>query len=125
MKLLIVEDDADTLDIMSAYLGSVGFIVTVAETASIARIKIRDYLHDAILLDFCLSGLDVASFVREVRARNPSIRIILASGIDGIDTIAESLECKGFLKKPYDPEEAAKLLESLSFARPELKAVSG
>ena len=56
-----------------------------------------------IILDMTMPGMSGAEALREIRAIDGDARVILTSGYDGQDTVAElkAMEGVAFLQKPY------------------------
>ena len=101
--VLLVEDDADVIEIASAYLRELGYTVKPAVNAQagldlIGREGEVDLLFADILMRGRISGLDLA---REVRRRFPSILVLLTTGSSSSaqDAVRQGFEV---LQKPYD-----------------------
>jgi two-component system, NtrC family, sensor kinase len=113
--VLLVEDDAEVIEIASAYLRELGYSVKPAASAqagleAIVREGEVDLLFADILLRGGMNGLDLA---REVRQRFPSILVLLTTGhsVSAQDGVREGFEV---LQKPYD---LAALKRALAAAR--------
>ena len=113
--VLLVEDDADVIEIARAYLREIGYSVKQAASAR-AGLDILDHegevdlLFSDILMHGDMNGLDLA---REVRRRFPAILVLLTSGYS---SSAQAAIRQGFevLQKPYD---LAALKRGLAAAR--------
>jgi two-component system, NtrC family, sensor kinase len=102
-SVLLVEDDADVIEIARAYLRELGYSVKQAASAQagldiLNREGEVDLLFSDILMRGCMNGLDLA---REVRRRFPAILVLLTSGYS---SSAQAAVGQGFevLQKPYD-----------------------
>lgn len=103
MKILIVEDDLNLLDVVSKFLKDERYIIESASTFIQARTKIEDYDYDCILLDVMLpdgNGLDLLTVLRnEGKVTN----VIILSAKDSIDDRVKGLElgADDYLPKPF------------------------
>jgi PAS domain S-box-containing protein len=69
VRVLVVEDDIETRDILSAILDRAGFSYRVATRASEALTVLDDWQPDVIVSDIGMPDMDGYAFVRELRAR--------------------------------------------------------
>jgi DNA-binding response OmpR family regulator len=65
--VLVVEDDADTRDIVELTLGQHGFEVLSVATAEDGLARLGDFDADLLLVDLGLPGMDGLSLVREIK----------------------------------------------------------
>jgi PAS domain S-box-containing protein len=107
LRVLVVEDDPDSGEMLALFLSHYGHHVEVASSLSAATSKLEEH-WDAVLSDIALpdgSGLDVARRVRQMS--QPPERVIALSGFGSNDDIRASLEA-GFddhLVKPIDLDQ--------------------
>jgi len=69
VRVLVVEDDIETRDILSAILDRAGFSYRVATRASEALTVLDDWQPDVIVSDIGMPDMDGYAFLRELRAR--------------------------------------------------------
>jgi DNA-binding response OmpR family regulator len=67
-RVLLVDDDARLLHIVSLYLESQGFEVLTAATGEAAVVLLEGRLPDLVILDIVLPGLDGLDICRRLRA---------------------------------------------------------
>ncbi|HTW62218.1 MAG TPA: PAS domain S-box protein [Terracidiphilus sp.] len=111
---LVVDDEADLLDIADAYLAELGYTVIRAEDAATALAVLErtpeiDLLLTDIIMPGELNGFELAEKVRKMR---PEIRIIFTSGFPA-EALAErsgKLEGGPLLHKPYLRAEFADMV---------------
>ncbi len=112
LRVLLVEDDADSLELLSTVLATAGHQVATATSVAEARARAGDG-WDAVVSDVGLpdgSGLDVARHVRAL-PDPPSLAVAL-SGYGSADDVARSREA-GFdihLVKPIEPSRLLHVL---------------
>ena len=117
-EVLVIEDHADTLDILVSALDGSGWSVVVARTFADAVARLDGLREPALVSDLGLldgSGHDVVRRFRE-RHAGPAIAV---SGYGSEADVAASLDA-GFdahLVKPIDPDRLERLLAELDAAR--------
>lgn len=113
-KILVVEDDAKIVNIVTKTLKKNGFSSVSAETTSKARSILQTEAIDLILLDINLPDGDGVDFTREVRKSLETPIIFVSGRTDVYDTII-GLEIGGddFVKKPFEPRELIARIHSV------------
>ena len=121
--VLVVDDEAATLQMVEAVLRSRGYRVLTARGGAEAlelydrnRPEIR-----AVLLDMMMPDMDGLAVMSRFRERDPDIRIIGSSGLQVTRRAAEMLSANraAFLPKPYsDGQLLAALTEILQRPNP-------
>lgn len=115
--ILIVDDDADTLEMYEIGLAGDGFSpVGIRDGASVA-LQVDALNPDAVVTDLQLQGTtgwSVMEAVKERAAARP-IPVVLLTGYASadIDARAQSLGCAAVLTKPCTPDELAVVLRRL------------
>lgn len=114
MKILIVEDDGDTREVLSLLLTKAGHEVIEAADGESAIKEFTNCDCSVVLLDWMLpgmSGLEVADRLRAIR----HVYIIMVTGkekeVNAINAIEAGV--RDYLQKPFDPVE---LMESVEVA---------
>jgi DNA-binding response OmpR family regulator len=117
LKLLVVEDDAASLDLMAELLQRFKAEVRPISDSQAAPDLIQREKFDGIFLDLkmpILSGFELAKLVRE-SACNKATPLVIVTGRDEQDTmhLSFSLGATYFLQKPIDTQKLALLLEKI------------
>ncbi len=105
-KILIVDDDELTRQVLSSYFENEGYDVLCATTAEEAEELLVLGTVDLILLDIRMPGKDGLTLTRELRINN-EVGIILVTGSqDEVDRLI-GLECGAddYVTKPFNPRE--------------------
>ncbi|ABG33074.1 hybrid sensor histidine kinase/response regulator [Roseobacter denitrificans] len=106
--LLVVDDDANHLNLVDSFLSPLGFAVLTATTAEQALTMLEDITPDLFVLDIDLPGLDGYSLAEKLRkGDHRSSPIIMISG-HAMDTRAPSTQvtlCDTFIAKPYNLDD--------------------
>jgi DNA-binding response OmpR family regulator len=119
LRVLIAEDDRDTVLTLMMLLREEGHEVRSVHTGRNVMSVVRDFDPDAVILDIHLPELSGWEVARTIRARRGLERPMLigVSGEykQGADRIlSEILGFDHYLLKPYDPKDLLTLLESSS-----------
>lgn len=70
---------------------------------------------DAIVLDLSMPSMNGEACFRAFRAINPSVKIVLASGMEGAGSVQQHVDegLAGFVQKPFDVEDLSRVLQQL------------
>jgi putative two-component system response regulator len=109
MRVLIVEDDCDTLDLLENAVAYFGYDVTTAANGADALELIRSGQYQLVLSDWEMPEISGPDLCREIRRRVSSgyTYFILLTAKTGIQSRIEGLGAGAdeFLTKPVDPDE--------------------
>jgi two-component system NtrC family sensor kinase len=115
-RILIVDDDPDTLSILQVLLQHQGFETTTAGDGNQALASAFANPPDAVLLDMMMPGLDGLEVCRRLRAdpRTATLPIIAVTARVGWDNRAEGLQAgiDDYVTKPFDPEDLSQRLKA-------------
>jgi len=106
-KILVVDDDAEIVDLLVEVLSRDGrFEVKTATSGYEAGIQTQRFRPDCILLDYMLPDVNGNVVCHTIR-KNPefeNIRIIIVSGVIKQEEIDQLLKsgAQDFVKKPFD-----------------------
>ncbi len=76
-RLLVVDDDADMLRLLSMRLNAAGYRVSAVGSAEAALAQLDIERPQLVLSDVRLPGRDELALFDEIRARHPSLPVIL------------------------------------------------
>ncbi|ULA68670.1 MAG: PAS domain S-box protein [Nitrospira sp.] len=114
--ILLVEDNDMVRGLAHTVLVAQHYHVLAARSGEEALEMVRRQgRHIALLVtDMVMPGMGGAQLARELKARQPEIRVILTSGYSGQDeTLLHAFETQmAFLPKPYTPESLTKAVAS-------------
>lgn len=104
--VLIVEDDADILSLVSVLLKGEGYEVLGARDAESGLTLAREHKPDLILLDIALPGMDGLELVGILR-RETRVPIILLTARTSPEekVVGFKLGCDDYVTKPFAPAE--------------------
>ncbi|WGG51854.1 response regulator [Rugamonas sp. DEMB1] len=110
LRVLVVEDNADSRQMVCEVLEQLGHTVSAAADAEAAWAWLAGREIDVLFTDVSLPGMSGIGLARQLLRRSPATRVVFASGYG-----LESLEGLGFpavfLRKPYEFGELQLALE--------------
>jgi len=117
MRLLVVEDDPDTLDLLRFILDKCGATVATAASADDALTILENWDPDALISDLAMPDHDGYDFIAKVRARERSAKIpaVALTAYARVEDRVRALAA-GFQKhisKPVDPAELVAVMARL------------
>ncbi len=125
MKLLVVEDDAKTLEYIRSALAGRGRSVQCACDGHEGLIKASADRHDVLIIDRMLPGLDGLELLKALRTSRNYTPVILLTALGGVADRVEGLRtgADDYLVKPFDLEELDARVEAVGRRAPLLQSV--
>ena len=117
VKIMVVDDDAQSLELIEAMLVPNGYEVITANDGAKAVAAIMVKKPNLILLDIMMPGLDGYSTLSKLKANNTISNIpvvmLTAVGFDLNKELAFRLGAAGYITKPVDLTELLKTISKL------------
>ncbi|MCZ6626164.1 MAG: response regulator [Deltaproteobacteria bacterium] len=116
-KILLVEDNPATVDVIQKELEFLGYEFTVAQDGKEAVDKAASYLPDLIIMDISLpkmDGLEASSLIRK-NPKNRSTRILAATArtLPGDKEKCIQAGCDDYIAKPFTHRELGAVIRKL------------
>jgi len=104
--ILVVDDDDKIRLLIKEYLSNKGYLVSTAENADKAKIKIDIFNFNLIILDVMMPGQSGYELTKELKA-SKNIPIILLTAKGEVENRIHGLEigADDYIGKPFDPKE--------------------
>ena len=129
LRVLVVDDDPDALDLATAIIGGAGAVVRGCGSAAEALDTLRTWRPDVLVSDIEMPGEDGYSLIRRVRAldadeggRTPAVALT-AYGRTQDRMLSLTAGYNMHVPKPVDPGELTTILASLAARPPQTRAV--
>ncbi len=107
-RVLVVDDDANTVELVKLYLGRDGYRVLTAYNGVEALRLAREGRPDIIVLDLMLPGVDGLEVCRTLRNESDVPIIMLTARTTDEDKLAGlGLGADDYVTKPFSPRELA------------------
>lgn len=107
-KVLVVDDEPDTLELVKLVLESAGFDAMLVNNGVEALARIDDQKPDLVLLDIMMPDMDGWDVFRKIKERDPAIPIaILTAKAQNIDKLLglHVLKADDYITKPFGKNE--------------------
>ncbi|MCI8209100.1 XRE family transcriptional regulator [Pseudomonas sp. S25] len=107
MRLLLVEDDRAVGQGIRVALGSEGYTLDWLQDGASALHALRSERFDLLLLDLGLPRLDGIDLLRQIRAEQQSLPVLILTARDGMPDRIAGLDAGAddYLVKPFDVDE--------------------
>ena len=127
MRILVVEDDAQTAAYLLRGLGESGHIVDVASNGPDGLALALEGIHDAMVVDRRLPGFDGVELVTRLRAAGSRKPVLMLSAQASTEQRVQGLRagCDDYLGKPYAFVEVLARLDALLRGARQSPAVNG
>ena len=115
MRVLLVDDNADVLETMSAVLATHGASVRCADCADEALRQLSTSSPDVMISDLGMPGRDGFDLVREVRLQHRDMPCLAFTAYGGGDEKARALAAgfNGFALKTVEPRALVALIAAI------------
>ncbi len=106
-KILVIDDDANILEVVRMRLKSWGYYVTVAKDGLEAKAAVSNTTFDLAIIDLRLSEEDGIELMEEITRHHPDLPVIILTAHGSIESAVEAMR-KGaysYLTKPFHNED--------------------
>ena len=115
-KILIVDDDADIVRIVSTMLQGQGWQVLSAYSGADALRIVGEEHPDLVLLDIMMPGMNGIEVLREARRAAPDMRVIMTTAFGDVGSYLESMDlgaCE-YINKPFETNELLAMIRNVA-----------
>ena len=105
--LLIIDDEANILKMLTIGLESAGFKVEGFRNPLDALDRLQDQFFDIAFIDLMMQPVDGMYVLKEIRAKSPETTCVIITAHGSIDSAVEAVKhgAFDFLQKPFDLKE--------------------
>ena len=116
-KILVVDDDADIVELLSFNLKKAGFVIGTAVNGIEALKKVRSMSPDLVVLDLMLPEMDGFAVCETLRRHADTARlpVIMLTAVSGELGRMSGLDCgaNDYITKPFSPKALVSKVEAL------------
>jgi CheY-like chemotaxis protein len=126
IRVLIVDDNADSRDMYAAYLAFAGMDVATAEDGHLGVLKAIEWSPDVVVMDWAMPIVDGSQATRTLKKdprTNHIVVVILTAYGDDAREAAEAAGADALCAKPCDLQELVDVIKRLTVQRWEAAAV--
>jgi CheY-like chemotaxis protein len=119
VKVLVVDDEKDFLDIIAQRIGARGMDVSTASSAEDALNMVEEESYDVVVMDFMMPALDGFKALKLMKTKQPEVQIILltANVPDEKRIEARALGALDVIEKPPDLNDLIRKIKKAKKAR--------
>lgn len=106
-KILVVDDDPDSLEIIAEALSWEGYIVKKTTSGKEGIEIAHEWKPDLAVLDVKMPGIDGVQTLKELKAFDPFMAVMFISGNTSTEAVIAGLDsgADDYVPKPFDPLE--------------------
>ncbi len=115
MRVLVVEDDRKVANFIQSGLEQEGWAVDVLHEGNAAGAQAQALDYDAVVLDLMLPGRSGFQVLRDIRARKPSLPVLILTAKDSLEERVTGLDsgADDYMVKPFALAEVSARLRAL------------
>lgn len=118
MKILLVEDEPDSLEFLTLLLQQQGYDVTPAPSGEVALERAQESCPDVVISDLLMPGMSGDELLKRMRGMEATCRVffIMLTGYPSVTRVvgAVSHGADEVLLKPIEPSKLAAILQAAS-----------
>lgn len=116
LRILLVDDEPDFVEMLSLRLEAVGHQVVQADSGRACLDALSRDVFDAVILDVKMPGMDGVETLQHILQKRPALPVIMMSG-HGTADVAEAAKRLGAFDYLLKPADFQKLLQRLNDAK--------
>lgn len=115
MRLYLIEDDLEIQKFLRRAIEESGYILDVAASAEEALRDLGNHIHDLLIVDLNLPGMDGLDFIQHCRRHGVTAPVLILSARHSVDERVLGLEKGGddYLTKPFSLAELLARIRAL------------
>ncbi|MBA5865128.1 MAG: response regulator [Nitrospira sp. CR1.3] len=102
-RVMVVDDDAETLALLREVVAKEGYQVETAEDAETVLQRLAEWQPDLVITDIHMPGMDGLALLAAIREKAPEILVILLTAYGSLKTAVDGIKAGAFdyLSKPF------------------------
>ena len=124
-RILVVDDDRTTLQMIRLQLEAAGYEVETAKDGASALARLARSSFDLVLLDVWMPGMDGLEVLSRLRQAPSRPRVVVMTADDAPETLLRAVREHAFryVTKPVEPAELISVVESVLASKPDLRPI--
>jgi len=119
MRVLVVDDEKNILDILQTFLENEGYTVCVAESGAEAMQNIEECMPQIVLLDIRMPDIDGIQCLRTIKDNYSGVEVVMMSGFATTRMALKSLQIGAFdyIGKPIEFGHLKEIIEQIKITK--------
>jgi DNA-binding response OmpR family regulator len=124
-RILVVDDDRSTREMIRLQLRSAGFVVETAGDGAAALERLRRKSFDLVLLDVWMPGMDGLEMLARLREEPSQPKVVVMTADDTSETLLRAIREHAFkyVTKPIEPKDLVALVRGVLASKPEARPI--
>ena len=116
IRVLIVDDDKRSLEILAEFVSKLGYNVLMSSDGLQAIKRIKEEELDVVLTDLKMPGADGIEVLKVAKETNPDLHVVIITGYASLETTLQAIKegAYDYITKPFKLDEVAVVLKNLS-----------
>ncbi len=112
-NVLIVDDDEDMLDVISASLGKDGYHAVTAQTGKEALEKLEEGFFDIAFVDIKMPDISGVQILESIKEISPETVVVMITGFASVETAVETIKSGAYdyITKPFKMDKLREIIE--------------
>ncbi len=112
LRVLVVDDDLEVLAYLKELLTREGYAVTALSDPRLVLAEVKEGRYQLALLDLRMPELDGVTLLRQIRALDSDLCVIVMTGYPTVATAVDTMKAQAFdyLPKPFEAEQLREVL---------------
>ena len=105
-KMLVVDDEVEICEFLKAFFEERNFEVDTATSAEAALESVEAERPHVVLLDIQMPGMDGLAALKQIKATDPNIKVIMVTALETRDKIEQAMRlgADNYITKPLSLE---------------------
>lgn len=119
LRILLVDDEPDILQILQIHLSSFDYDISTADDGTSALNAVNENPPDIVFLDYSLPQLNGKTLLKFIKRRSPDTYVVMVSGRASMDIARECLEFGAFdyIQKPFNLDRVTEVLRAIALVK--------
>ena len=106
IRLLVVDDEAEICDFLKSFFEERDFDVQTAFSGEEALKAVDTFQPQVVLLDIKMGNVDGLTVLRQVKQKNPKLKVIMVTALETAEKIEEAMRlgADNYITKPLSLE---------------------
>ena len=124
-KILVVDDDRSTRELIRLQLRAAGYAVDTAADGAAALARIRSKCPDLVLLDVWMPGMDGLEMLAHLRDEPSRPKVVVMTADDTSETLLKAVRehAYRYVTKPVEPKDLIALVHEVLASKPNVRPI--